>query len=310
MNKTITVVTPCFNEEDNILVLYTKVKNEFKKIPEYNYKHLFIDNSSIDNSKKILRELAKNDLNVQVIFNTRNFGAIRSPYYGLLQGKGDALIFMVCDLQDPPELIQTFIKCWENGDKVVIGVKNRTEEVGVMSYIRLFYYKLIDKISEIKLIKNFTGYGLYDRSIIDELLKIDSPYPYFRGLISEIGFSVREIPYYQPLRKNGISKYSIYNLYQVAMLGITSHSLVPLRVATFVGFFISILCLIISLGYLFLKILYWDRFPLGIATLLVALFFFASVQIFFIGILGEYIATILLQVKKRPLVFEEERINF
>lgn len=309
MNKTITVVTPCFNEEENIFLVYEKVKKVFLDIPNISYRHLFIDNSSFDKTRIILRGLASEDSRVQIILNSRNFGPIRSPYYGLMQAEGDAVILLVADLQDPPELIKEFIRHWINGYKIVIGVKPQTEESGIMFYLRKLYYFLISKISEVDLIKNYTGFGLYDRVVINELKKIDTPYPYFRGLISEVGFSIKQIQYFQPLRKGGESKYSLYNLYQVAMLGITSHSLVPLRLATFFGFFIAIFCLIAAIGYLCLKFLYWDRFPLGIATILIAIFFFASVQIFFIGILGEYIGAILMQVKKRPLVIEEERIN-
>lgn len=308
--KTISIVTPCFNEEDNVRALYFKVKMEMQKFPNLIYDHIFIDNLSTDRTRVILQELATEYKNIKLIFNSRNFGPIRSPYYGLLQSNSDATVLMVADLQDPPELLPEFIKYWGEGYKVVIGAKNTTEEVGFMRLARKSYYSLINKIADIELIKNYTGFGLYDRNVLDQLRVFDVSYPYLRGLISEIGYPIKLVPYYQPLRKNGKSKYSFYNLYQVAMLGVTSHSLVPLRIATFAGFFIAIVSLLISAAYLLLKIIYWNNFPLGIATVLIAIFFLASVQIFFIGILGEYIGAILIETRKRPLVVEEKRINF
>lgn len=309
MKKLITVVTPCFNEKNNIELIYKEVKKIFNEFKDIEYRHLFIDNASTDGTRLILKKLAIQDVKVQLILNSRNFGPIKSPYYGLMQAKGDAVILIVADLQDPPILIKDFIKLWSEGYKIVIGVKENTEEKGIMSLARKIYYIIITKISEIKLEKNYTGFGIYDKVIIDELNKIQSPFPYFRGLISEIGFEIKRVKYFQPLRKKGKSKYSFYNLYQVAMLGITSHSFIPLRIATILGFIIGFISLLTSVSYLILKIIYWDKFPLGVASILIAIFFFASVQIFFIGILGEYIGAVLLMVKKGPLVVEEERIN-
>lgn len=308
--KRISIVTPCFNEVDNISIIYKQVKSVLSTIENISYEHIFIDNNSTDGTRELLRELSKLDANVKLILNSRNFGPIRSPYYGLMQANGDAVILIVADLQDPPELIRAFIDSWLDGYKIVIGVKKSTEEKGIISHIRRLYYYLITKISDVELIKNYTGYGLYDKSVIDMLRDLDVSYPYFRGLISEIGFPIKRIPYFQPLRKIGKTKYSFYNLYQVAALGITSHSLIPLRLATFSGFFVSIVSLIIALIYLILKIFYWNSFPLGIASILIAIFFFAAIQLFFIGILGEYIGSILIQSKKFPMVVELERVNF
>lgn len=308
--KLITVVTPCFNEEDNIEEVYRQVRSVFSAIEGVSYEHLFIDNCSTDRSIVLLRAIAAKDRNVKVILNSRNFGPIRSPYYGLLQATGDAAILLVADLQDPPELIKEFVAQWRSGVKIVIGVKPNAEESAVMFAIRRLYYRVVTRIADIGLIENFTGFGLYDRQVLDEMSRIDDPYPYFRGLVCEVGFDVMRITYNQPRRKRGISKYNFYSLYDVAMLGITSHSRVPLRLATMLGFAISALSLLVSFAYLVLKFFFWSQFPLGTAPILIGMFFFASVQLFFIGLLGEYVGAILTQVKKRPLVVERERINF
>jgi glycosyltransferase involved in cell wall biosynthesis len=308
--KLISIVTPCYNEEDNVEELHRQIKAIFENIKNYRYEHIFIDNSSTDNTVKILRKLAEKDPNVKVIVNTRNFGHIRSPIHGLLQAKGDAVILMASDLQDPPELIPEFIKKWEMGFKVVAGTKPTTKEKFPMSFIRRAYYHFISKIADIKLIKNFTGFGLYDRKILEILRDVNDSYPYFRGLISEIGYPVAEVPFHQPRRARGITKNNFYTLYDMAMLGITSHSKVPIRLATMAGFFLSALSFSLAIIFLFLKLFFWNHFPLGIAPMLIGIFFFASIQLFFIGILGEYVLTIHTQVLKRPLVVEQERINF
>jgi glycosyltransferase involved in cell wall biosynthesis len=308
--KLISIVTPCYNEEENIQELYDQVKKVFDNLREYQYEHIFIDNASKDRSVKILREISKKDSNVKVIVNARNFGHIRSPYYGLLQSSGDAVILLVCDLQDPPHLIIEFIQKWEEGYKVVLGVKTSSEESLAMFTIRKLYYNFINKLSDIDLTKNNTGFGLYDKKIIDILRTINDPYPYFRGLISEIGFESFKIEYKQPARKRGISSNNFYRLYDMAMLGITSHSKVPLRVATMAGFCMSIISLLLALLYLAAKLIFWNSFPVGTAPVVVGLFLFSSVQLFFIGLLGEYIGVIHTQILKRPIVVERERINF
>lgn len=308
--KHITVVTPCYNEEDNIQEVYRQARAVFETIQGVTYEHLFIDNFSSDGTPAMLRAMAAADRNVKVIFNARNFGHIRSPFYGLLQARGHAAILLVADLQDPPELIKDFIEHWRNGAKLVVGVKPTADESGLMFAIRRAYYRTVTRIADVKLIQNFTGFGLYDRMVLEELRRIDDPYPYLRGLVSEVGFEAIQVPYNQPRRKRGITKNNFYTLYDIAMLGITSHSRVPLRIATMAGFALSGVSLCVSLLYLLLKVLFWSEFSAGTAPILIGMFFFASVQLFFIGLLGEYVGAILTHVMKRPLVVERERLNF
>lgn len=307
--KHITVVTPCFNEEENVEAVHSETRRIFSTISNVTYDHLFIDNASTDTTVSKLRDIAAADPAVSVIVNARNFGHIRSPMYGLLQAKGDAVILLVADLQDPPELMRDFVESWLAGAPIVIGVKPEAKESALFFALRRMYYRLVTRIANVKLIQNFTGFGLYDRKVIEILREIDDPYPYFRGLICEIGFDVVQLPYVQPRRKRGISKNNFYTLYDIAMLGITSHSKVPLRLATIAGFFLSGLSLCVSLVYLLLKLLYWNKFSMGSAPMLIGLFFFSSVQLFFIGLLGEYVGAILTYAQKRPLVIERERIN-
>lgn len=308
--KHISVVTQCYNEEGNVREIYESVKKVMQSLNGYSYEHIFIDNASRDKTQEVLRAIARNDKNVKVILNTRNFGQIRSPVYALLQANGDAVILIVADLQEPPSLIKDFIKEWEKGYKIVVGVKNQSEDSPTRHFLRKVYYNFIGSLSEIKLIKNFTGFGLYDQEVIRIIRKIDDPCPYFRGLICDIGFERAEIPYIQPKRKWGITKNNFYILYDYAMLGITSHSKIPLRLATMLGFILSLVCFIVALGYLIYKLLFWDRFSLGIAPLVIGFFFFASMQLIFIGIIGEYVGSIHTHVLKRPMVIEKERINF
>jgi glycosyltransferase involved in cell wall biosynthesis len=308
--KTITIVTPCYNEEDNIEEVWRQAKAVMEGIEGIAYEHLFIDNCSTDATPSLLRKLAAADPRVKVILNARNFGHIRSPYHGLMQAQGAAAILLVADLQDPPELMREFVQHWRDGAKIVVGVKPSAEESSLMFALRRLYYRTITRIADVKLIQNFTGFGLYDRQVLEVLRKIDDPYPYFRGLVSEVGFDAVQVPYNQPRRKRGITKNNFYTLYDIAMLGITSHSRVPLRLATMIGFALSALSLLVSLGYLAAKLLFWSEFALGTAPLLIGMFFFASIQLFFIGLLGEYVGAILTHVAKRPLVVERERINF
>jgi glycosyltransferase involved in cell wall biosynthesis len=308
--KLISVVTPCYNEEENIQEIYGRVKNVFEALDGYVYEHIFIDNASKDRTVDILKNIAMHDKRVKIIVNARNFGHIRSPYHALLQAKGDAVISIVADFQDPPEMITDFIKKWEDGYKIVIGVKEKSEESPIFFSIRKLYYNVIGKLSEINLIKNFTGFGLYDQKVIEILRQIDDPYPYFRGLICDIGYERAEIPYVQPARRRGFTKNNFYTLYDMAMLGITNHSKVPLRLATMTGFAAAFFSLLVAFGYLLYKLIFWNSFTVGIAPLVIGLFFFGAVQLFFIGIIGEYIGSIHTQVLKRPLVVEKERINF
>jgi polyisoprenyl-phosphate glycosyltransferase len=308
--KHISVVTPCYNEEENVLPLYETIQRLFANLPNYTYEHIYIDNASKDKTVTVLKEIASKDPRVKVIINTRNFGHIRSPYHGLLQASGDAAIIMASDFQDPPELILDFLQKWEAGYRVVLGVKVESEETAAMFAIRKLYYQLINRLSEIELTKNSTGFGLYDSAVLKTLREIDDPYPYFRGLISDIGWESAKIEYRQPNRRRGITKNNFYTLYDMAMLGITNHSKVPLRVATLAGFTMSAISLLIALGYLGAKLVFWSQFQMGTAPILIGLFFFSSVQLFFIGIIGEYIGSIHTQILKRPLVIERERINF
>lgn len=308
--KKISVVTPCYNEEQNVEAVYKEVKEVFAQLGNYSYEHIFIDNASNDRTVEILKSIAREDRNVKIIVNTRNFGHIRSPFYGLLQASGHAAILIVCDLQDPPPMIADFICKWEEGYKVVIGVKSQSQESPFFFAVRKLYYNIARKLSEIELVKNFTGFGLYDREVIEALRKVDDPYPYFRGLICDLGYERAQIEYVQPARKRGFTKNNFYTLYDMAMLGITNHSKVPLRLATAVGFAVSMLSLLFALVYFAYKLIFWERFTAGMAPIVIGLFFFSSVQLFFIGILGEYIGSIHTQTMKRPLVIEKERVNF
>jgi len=308
--KTISIVTGCFNEEENVRELTDRIRKVMKELPEYSYEHILIDNASKDNTVAVLREIASEDKHIKVIVNTRNFGHVRSPYYALLQARGDAVIGMASDLQDPPEMIPKFVKKWEEGFQIVLGVKESSAESTLFFLVRKAYYKIASKLSEVELMKNTTGFGLFDQKVIEILRHIDDPYPYFRGLICDIGFEIAPIPFHQPTRKHGITKNNFYTLYDLAMLGITNHSKVPLRLATLTGFIVALISLMVALGYFGYKLFFWDSFQLGMAPLVIGLFFFSSVQLFFIGIIGEYIGAIHTQVLKRPLVIEKERINF
>lgn len=309
MQKLISIVTPCFNEEENVREVYQQVKNVFNELSDYRYEHIFIDNSSTDKTLQILKEIAKNDLNIKIIVNSRNFGIVNG-YYAILQSSGDAVIQVVADLQDPPYLIIDLIKKWEEGYKIVLAVKNESEESKIMFAIRSFYYNIFNKISEIKIINHYCGFGLLDKMIINILKNIDDPSADLRSLLCEIGFEKAIITYTQPARKKGFSKNKFYNLYDHAMLGITGNSKIPLRIATFVGFLVATLSLLTALGYFIYKIVFWNSFQLGIAPLVIGIFFLGGVQLFFLGIIGEYIGAIFTQVKKHPLVIEKERINF
>lgn len=308
--KLVSVVTQCFNEEDNVEELHRRIKAQFDGRPGCGFEHIFIDNASTDKTVEVIKRLAGQDKRVKLIVNARNFGHIRSPLHAILSAKGDAIISMASDLQDPPELIGQFLDQWHAGYKVVVGIKPASRETLIMKLVRKIYYHTIGKISEIKLIPNFTGFGLYDRSVIEIIRKLDDPYPYFRGLIAEFGIEYAEIPFEQPRRLRGITKNNFYTLYDMAMLGITSHSKVPIRLATMAGFTLALASFIISFVYLLLKIIFWEHFAVGTAPILIGLFFFASVQLFFIGIIGEYVGAIHTQVMKRPLVVEKERLNF
>jgi glycosyltransferase involved in cell wall biosynthesis len=308
--RLISVVTPCYNEEGNVEELHRQIKDVFAGLPQYDYEHLYIDNNSQDGTVDKLRRIAAQDQRVKVILNARNFGHIRSPYHAFLQARGDAVIVMVSDLQDPPSLIPEFLKKWEAGFKIVLGEKTQSAEHGLMFALRKFYYRLVSKLADVELLKNVTGFGLYDREVIEQFRALSDAYPYVRGLISELGYTVARIPYEQPRRKSGLTKNNFYTLYDMAMLGFTSHSKVPLRLATMMGFAMSLLSFLTALVYFVYKLIFWYSFPVGQAPIVIGLFLFSSVQLFFIGIVGEYIGAIHTQVLRRPLVVEKERINF
>lgn len=308
--KKITVVSGCYNEEGNLEELLRRVRAVAANFPQYQWDYLIVDNCSTDRSIEILRRLAAEDPNLKVILNARNFGHIRSPYHGILQARGDAVIFLASDLQDPPELIGQFIPLWEKGWKAVAAVKNESKESPLFFFVRKIYYQLVARLADVDLLLNFTGFGLYDRALVEHLRACEDPYPYLRGQISEIGYPVVRVPFVQPRRTRGFTKNNFYTLFDIAMLGFTNHTKVPLRLATMVGFLMSMLCLGLSLVYLVYKLLRWENFTLGLAPIVVGLFFIGSVQLFFIGVLGEYIGAIHTKVTKRPLVVESERLNF
>ena len=308
--KTVSILTPCYNEEANVRDVYERVRAELVKLGTYRYEHIFIDNNSSDNTIGILKDIASRDRNVKVIANARNYGHIRSPMHALFQTRGDAVIGIVADLQDPPELIPEMLARWEEGYSMVLCIKSSSEERGLMFWVRKTYYVWVERLSSIQTFQNFTGFGLYDRKVVDAVKAFDDPYPYFRGMIAEIGLPHCEIHYTQPLRKRGVTKQNFYALYDLAMLGITNLSKVPLRFVTLLGFCCSALSLFVGFVYLVYKLVFWANFDVGIAPLVIGLFFLGSVQLLSLGILGEYIGSIQTHVRKRPYVIERERLNF
>lgn len=279
-------------------------------LTDYDFEHIYIDNDSKDNTIPILRKMAASDKRVKVIINSRNFGHVRSPYYGLLQAHGDIVVALVSDLQDPPSLIPEFIKKWEEGYKIVLGIKSSSQESKIIYLMRRSFYRVLAKLSDVPLNENSTGFGCYDQQVIEILRKMDDPYPYFRGLISEIGFETAKIEFTQPIRKKGKSKNNFYTLLDLALLGVTNNTKIPLRMAILFGFFIASISLLIGLFYLIYKLVNWQTFQLGSAPLIIGLFFLGAIQLFSLGIIGEYIGAIYTQVLHRPLVVEKERINF
>jgi len=309
--RRLTVMLPCFNEEQNLAELHRRLVAAIEPLTRrFEFTFLFIDNASTDGTVERLRELIAEDPRVRVIVNARNFGHIRSPHHALLQSEGDAVICMASDLQDPPELLPKFIQAWEEGFRVVLGVKEKSEETFALFLLRSLYYRLLRRLSDIELVEHFTGFGLYDRRVVDVLRTIEDPYPYFRGLIADLGFRSKKIPFTQPTRKRGLTKNNFYTLFDMMMLGFTNHSKVPLRLATFTGFTGGLLSLLVGLFYLVYKLVFWDNFDVGVAPLVIGLFFFSSVQMIFLGVVGEYVGAVHTQVQKRPLVIEAERLNF
>ncbi len=308
--KSVTILTPCYNEEANVQEVYSRVRAVIAGVGRYRYEHIFIDNSSRDRTVEILKSIAERDTNVRVIVNARNFGHIRSPMHALLQASGDAVIGIVADLQDPPELIPSMLEKWEEGFAMVLCIKETSDENALRFWVRNQYYRLVNRLSSLETFENFTGFGLFDRRVVDIVKSLNDPYPYFRGIIAEIGLPHAEILYRQPRRKHGITKNNFYSLYDMAMLGITNLSKVPLRLVTLTGFLTALLALLTGFGYLIYKLLFWNNFSVGIAPLVIGLFFFGSVQLVSMGILGEYIGSIHTQILRRPYVIEKERVNF
>ncbi len=308
--KTISVLTGCFNEESNVRELYERVRTAMAQVARYEYEHIFIDNSSSDGTVEELKRIAVGDPRVKVIVNARNFGPVRSSMHALNQAMGDAIIGIVADLQDPPELIPQIIAKWEQGYAMVLCVKRSSQENPLVFWIRQRYYRTVERLSSIKTFENFAGFGLYDRRVVEAVKAMNDPYPYFRGMIAEIGLPFCEIPYDQPLRKRGKSKHNLYSLYDLAMLGITQLSKVPLRVVTFTGFLSAITCILVGGIYFVYKIVFWDSFSVGVAPVIIGMYFFASVQLASLGIIGEYVGATYTYVQRRPYVIEKERINF
>ncbi len=309
--KKISIVIPTYNEQENVGAMTEKLTEIMNtSLPQYDYEIIFIDNHSKDGTRKILRRLCAADKKVKAIFNARNFGQLRSPVHGLKQAYGDCVIRLNADFQDPPELIPEFVHKWEEGSKIVIGIKSKTDENFFMSFVRKKYYKLLRKITDIGHIENFTGFGLYDRDFVNIVRDIHDPVPYLRGMIAELGYDYETITYERPRRRAGKSKNNFYSLYDYAMVGITSYSKVVMRIATFFGFGVGVLSLIVALVYFILKLIHWDWFRSGIAPLVIGVFFLGGVELFFIGLLGEYVLSINSRVLDRPLVIEEERLNF
>jgi glycosyltransferase involved in cell wall biosynthesis len=309
--KVISISSTCYNEEGNLQEWYDRLIVMLQQFPHYDYEIVIADNLSDDGSREILRKIAARDKKFKVIFNANNFGPIRSAFNAYAKSTGDAVVVMPADLQEPPEVIADMIRKWEEGYLVVAGVRKKSKDHFLMSQARRLYYWVLSQVSDSRgIIQNFTGFGLYDRKFNDAVKKFHDPYPYFRGLVSEIGFKRAEVEYVQDKRKHGVSKISMFQLFGIAMTGFVNHSKLPLRLATLSGFGLAIISLLIAFGYFIYKILYWDTFTLGLAPLVVGLFFFSAVQLIFIGIIGEYVGATLTHVKNHPLVIEEELLNF
>ncbi len=313
MAKKISIVVPCYNEQENVAGIAAAIKNQFETaeiLKKYDYEVLFMDNDSKDETRKIIRGLAAEDKHIKAIFNAKNFGQFNSPYYGMIQTDSDATMLMAADFQDPPEMIVKFVEGWEEGYKIVIGIKAHSTDDKFIYALRCLYYKMIRKFSQVDQIEHFTGFGLYDRAFIQVLRDLDDPTPFLRGIVAELGFRRKEIPYDQPKRRAGKTSNNFYTLYDAAMLSFTSYTKIGLRLATFAGGICSAVSMLIALVYLIMKLIWWDRFPAGMAPMLIGMLFLGSIQLFFIGLLGEYVLNINQRVMKRPLVVEEERINF
>lgn len=309
--KKISVLIPCFNETDNVIPISEAVVNEFSvHLPEYDYELVFIDNYSTDGTRQKLEQICSRNEKIKAIFNAKNFGQFNSPFYGICQTTGDCTISMCCDFQDPVNLIPRLVHEWEKGYKIVAAIKTQSEENKILRFLRSCYYKIIKKMSSVEQIEHFTGTGLYDKSFIDVLRRLDDPIPFMRGIVAELGFRRKDIPYMQAKRRAGSTHNNWYTLYDAAMLSFTSYTKVGLRLATFLGFIFAVLDMVFAIIYLVAKLIWWDRFPMGTAPLLIGMFFMGSIQLIFMGLLGEYVMSINTRMMNRPLVIEEKRINF
>lgn len=309
--RKVSILIPCYNEVDNVVPMSEAITKLFSdECREYDYELVFIDNDSSDGTRDKLKEICANSVKIKAILNAKNFGQFNSPYYGMLQTTGDCTILMSCDFQDPVEMIPKYIAEWENGYKIVIGIKSSSKESKIMYKLRSLYYKMIKKFSDVEQIEHFTGFGLYDKEFIKVLRDLKDPTPFLRGLVAELGYRRKEIEYEQPKRRAGKTHNNLYSLYDAAMLSFTSYTKFGLRLATFMGIGCGFVSAIIAIVYLVLKIIFWERFVAGMAPVLIGIFFLGSVQLFFIGFIGEYILSINQRVMNRPLVVEEDRINF
>ncbi len=309
--KKISVLVPTYNEEGNVELLSLAIKAQFSNnLPEYDYEIVFIDNDSRDLTREKIRKLCAEDSKIKAIFNTKNFGQFNSPYYGMCQTTGDCTISMCADFQDPPEMIPKLVHEWENGYKIVSAIKTSSKENPFVRFLRTCYYKLIKKMSDVEQIEHFTGFGLYDRDFIEVLKRLNDPTPFLRGIVAELGYKRKDVPYEQAKRLSGHTSNNWYRLYDAAMLSFTSYTKVGMRVVTIFGFIVSFVSIVIALIYLILKLINWDTFPMGNAPILIGVFVFSGIQLFFIGLLGEYVMNINTRIMNRPLVVEEERINF
>ncbi|MCI8994090.1 MAG: glycosyltransferase [Lachnospiraceae bacterium] len=309
--KKISIMIPCYNEEENVVPITQAVVEMFARdLPQYDYEILFIDNCSTDRTRDLLRMICSENKKVKAILNVTNFGQFNSPYYGICQTTGDCTIPLCCDFQDPVELIPVFVKEWENGYKIVSGIKSSSKENGFVYFLRSIYYKLIKNMSSVEMIEHFTGFGLYDKTFVKLLRQLDDPIPFIRGVVAEYGYKRKDIEYEQPKRRAGKTHNNWYSLYDAAMLSFTSYTKVGLRLATFVGFLGSALSILVAFVYFIMKMIWWDRFPAGMIPVLLGIFVLGSMQLFFIGLMGEYIMNINTRVMRKPLVVEEERINF
>jgi len=308
--KTVSIVTHAYNEEDNIEAIYLRIREIMQAYPQYAYEHIFIDNHSTDATAAILRRIAAADKHVKVIVNARNFGHIRSPIHALMQARGDAVIGIASDFQEPPELIPQMLAGWEEGNKMVLCIKEASGENGFVYWLRKQYYRTVERLSSVETIQNYTGFGLYDREVVDIVRSFNDPYPYFRGIIAEISLPNKRIYFHQPARKRGITKNNFYTLYDIAMLGFVSTSKVPLRLAVFAGFIGALMSFLIALGYLIAKLVFWKTFSVGVAPMIIGVFFLQSIMLVFFGIIGEYVGAIYTKVQQRPYAIEQERIGF